>query len=105
MYRNPEDSAFQTFTNIQLIAAIVFILLILVAAFIAPIKFFILLNAIAGVFYLATTIYRLWLAARSNSEALTITVSEEEIAALNDNDLPIYTVMVKLAHVFINRLG
>jgi cellulose synthase/poly-beta-1,6-N-acetylglucosamine synthase-like glycosyltransferase len=98
LYRNPEDSAFQTFTNIQLIAAILFILLILVAAFIAPIKFFILLNAIAGVFYLATTIYRLWLAARSNSEALTIKVSEEEIAALDDNDLPIYTVMIPVFH-------
>jgi glycosyltransferase XagB len=98
LYRNPNESAFQTFTDLQLTEALVAIIILAVLAFIFPIQFFILLNAIFGIFYLATTIYRLWLATRSSSESLTIQVTKEEIEALDEADLPIYTVMIPIFH-------
>jgi glycosyltransferase XagB len=98
LYRNPEESAFQTFTNQQLMEALILILMMFVFAFLAPIQFFILVNAVFGAFYFFTTIYRFWLATRSNSESLTIQVKEDEIQAMEDRDLPIYTVLIPVFH-------
>lgn len=94
LYRNPEESAFQTFTNQQLITALLVLLLIIVCLVLAPTQFMIVFNGFFGVFYLSVTIYRLWLASRSSSESLTIQVSQEEIDHLQDVDLPVYTIMV-----------
>jgi len=94
LYRNPEESAFQTFTNQQLITALLVLLLIIVCLVLVPTQFMIVFNGFFGVFYLTVTIYRLWLASRSSSESLTIQVSQEEIDQLQDTDLPVYTIMV-----------
>ena len=98
LYRNPNESAFQTFTDSQLFVLLITLLVFIIVAFIIPNQLLIFVNAIFGVIYLATTIYRLWLATRSSSESLTIQVSKEEIEALDDSDLPVYTVMIPIFH-------
>ena len=98
LYRNPNESAFQTFTDSQLLVLLITLLVFIIFAFIIPNQLLIFVNAVFGVIYLATTIYRLWLATRSSSESLTIQVSKEEIDALEDSDLPIYTVMIPIFH-------
>ncbi len=98
LYRNPDESAFQTFTDSQLLVLLIVLLVFIILAFVIPIQLLIFLNAVFGVIYLASTIYRLWLATRSSSESLTIQVSKEDINALEDSDLPIYTVMIPIFH-------
>ncbi|NMC85678.1 MAG: glycosyltransferase [Anaerolineaceae bacterium] len=94
LYRNPDESAFQTFTNQQLLLTVALLAAVIVCALLVPRPFFIAFNAFFGVFYLAVTIYRLWLATRSSAESLTIQVTKEDIDALDDADLPVYTIMI-----------
>ncbi len=98
LYRNPDESAFQTITSRQLIEVLIFFTIILSCILLFPKQLLILINVIVGVFYLSTLIYRLWLASHSNAESLTIQVKDEEIAALKDVDLPVYTLMIPVFH-------
>jgi cellulose synthase/poly-beta-1,6-N-acetylglucosamine synthase-like glycosyltransferase len=94
LYRNPDESAFQTFTNQQLLMTIALLAAVIVCAILIPRPFFIAFNAFFGIFYLSVTVYRLWLATRSSAESLTIQVTQAEIDAIEDADLPIYTIMI-----------
>jgi cellulose synthase/poly-beta-1,6-N-acetylglucosamine synthase-like glycosyltransferase len=98
LYRNADESAFVTFTNLQLVTVYGFLLLVILFLGFFPLQFIIAINLLAGIYYLATSVYRVFLAVRSNSEDLTIPISEEEIRALKDSDLPVYTVMIPVFH-------
>ncbi|MBI3362370.1 MAG: glycosyltransferase [Chloroflexi bacterium] len=96
LYRDPDESAYETFTDGQIVAALVILLLIIVGFVINAQGTLITINAVIAAFYLAISIYRLWLAFRGASINLTINVPEEEIGAMDDADLPVYTILVPL---------
>lgn len=94
LYRNADESAFQTFTDLQLIVVFCLFIVAIIGLALFPRQLLITINLIAAMYYLSTSIYRIWLAIKSNSEDLTIPISDEEVRALKDADLPIYTVMI-----------
>jgi cellulose synthase/poly-beta-1,6-N-acetylglucosamine synthase-like glycosyltransferase len=94
--RKPEQSAFKVLTKPQMNA-----LRIMLVAAVASFWFF---PAITGVvlmgsfmlFYLVFSLYRCHLIYRGLSHDLEIPVSPEELAALDEAKLPIYTILVPL---------
>lgn len=52
--------------------------------------------ASATVFYVVITFYKLWLVYLSGHEHAELRVSDEEIAALDEDTLPVYSIMVPL---------
>ena len=92
--RTPENSAFRVLSRGQIIAFAVFGVISAVWLFLNPWSYLISLNVFLMIFYLVFTSYRFYLIYRSLARNLEISVSDEEIASLNDADLPVYTLLV-----------
>ena len=94
--RSPEESAHRVLSTAQ---KVVFSLvgLALVAAFaLWPVTTLIVVNAVSVLFYAAFSGYKLWLALHALRSDLELPVSDEEVAALDERDLPVYTILVPL---------
>jgi len=92
--RAPQDSAYWVLSRGQKIA---FVLVALFSALwlIADWRgYIILLNALSTTFYLGFSAYKFYLAYRAMTHELEVPVSDEEVAALDDRELPIYTILV-----------
>jgi hypothetical protein len=96
LYRNPQESAYETFTDAQIIGGVVLLVLVLLGLALAPRQMLIFANGAAAVFYMGISLYRLWLAYRGASDNLTIMVSDAEVAGLAEADLPVYSVLIAL---------
>ncbi len=95
-FRYPEESAFRVITPSQKITLAVIGVVILLALFWNPVVLLVTANAITTAFYLAFSFHRFYLVYRALSHDLEVPVSREEIDALEDRDLPIYTILVPL---------
>lgn len=92
--RAPEDSAYWVLSRGQ---KIVFALIALVSVLWLVTDwrgYIILLNAFATTFYLGFSAYKFYLAYRAITHELEVPVSDEEVAALDARDLPVYTILV-----------
>jgi glycosyltransferase XagB len=92
--RAPQDSAAKVWTTGQLVTIYTTIGTILLGLVVAPIPTLIALTGFCTVFYFLLSGYKLFLIYRSLAGMLEETVTPEEVAALDDRDLPIYTVLV-----------
>jgi cellulose synthase/poly-beta-1,6-N-acetylglucosamine synthase-like glycosyltransferase len=92
--RVPDDSAYRIITGRQQIALIVFLVLSAIWIWFDRLSYAIALNLFFTIMYLGVSVYRLFLISQSMDHDLVIPVTEEEIAALNDQDLPVYTVLM-----------
>lgn len=92
----PEHSARQVITRAQ--SAFLVALTVVLAAALAlwPLFTLIALNTLIAVAFLATFGLKLVLAWRGARRRIDIKVSDEEVAALGDEDLPVYTVLVPM---------
>ncbi|MBB6365089.1 cellulose synthase/poly-beta-1,6-N-acetylglucosamine synthase-like glycosyltransferase [Xanthomonas sacchari] len=92
----PEHSARQVITRAQ--SAFLVALTVVLAAALAlwPLVTLIALNTLIAVAFLATFGLKLVLAWRGARRRIDIKVSDEEVAALGDEDLPVYTVLVPM---------
>ncbi|MET0550075.1 MAG: glycosyltransferase family 2 protein [Xanthomonas sp.] len=92
----PEHSARQVITRAQ--SAFLVALTVVLAAALAlwPLVTLIALNSLIAVAFLATFGLKLVLAWRGARRRIDIKVSDEEVAALGDEDLPVYTVLVPM---------
>ncbi|WP_425510174.1 glycosyltransferase family 2 protein [Xanthomonas indica] len=92
----PEHSARQVITRAQ--SAFLVVLTVVLAAALAlwPLVTLIALNTLIAVAFLATFGLKLVLAWRGARRRIDIKVSDEEVAALGDEDLPVYTVLVPM---------
>ncbi|CAB4925914.1 unannotated protein [freshwater metagenome] len=93
---NPDDSGDVVFTKPQLTTFAVIALLILVFGIFFPITVLVVLVAILGIFHLSVSIYKLRLVLGSLGEHAGIDVTEEEVNALDNATLPVYTILVPL---------
>ncbi len=96
--RRPDESASKVLSVAQkrfFIGALIFCI---AAAIWNPVAFFIVLNALATLFYFSFSGHRFYLIYKALGSSLEVPVSQEEIDALDDRDLPIYTILIPLYH-------
>ncbi|MEK7443143.1 MAG: glycosyltransferase family 2 protein [Chloroflexota bacterium] len=96
LYRDPDESAYETFSDTQLILLLALIALIVICLALAPEITLIVINSIFTIIYISISFYRLWLAYRGANTNLTINVTAEDLAALEETDLPVYSILVPL---------
>ncbi|MDO8691218.1 MAG: glycosyltransferase [Dehalococcoidia bacterium] len=94
--RYPDESAYKVLSSSQKIFGISVLVISAVFATLNHILFFIALNILTTFYYLGSSVYKLYLIYRSLSHSLEIPTTEEELAALDDRELPVYTILVPL---------
>lgn len=95
LYRaNPVLSAKTVLSRRQKVIGIVFALLVVVAAALWPLATVVVIVGVASLIFLASTMFKFLIALRGSRYDLVARVSADEIAALEDAELPIYTVLV-----------
>lgn len=94
--RHPEDSANRVVTGAQKAFLIVLAIVIVVALVLWLKTTAIVLIGICSLFYLTTSFYKFWLTYDALGHTYEIDVTPEEVAALDERDLPVYTILVPL---------
>lgn len=92
--RSPEDSAFRVLSKGQKISLLLFALLSIAWLILDYRSYLIVINALFTVFYLAFSAYKVYLVSKSVQTDLEVPVTNREIAALKDNELPFYTLLI-----------
>lgn len=92
----PEHSAKQVITRRQVVFLWALVLLLSLVLVLWPVPSLITINTVIGVGFLATFCLKFVLAWRGAHRRIDIKVSDEEVAALGDEDLPVYTVLVPM---------
>nr|WP_267106455.1 glycosyltransferase family 2 protein [Xanthomonas sacchari] len=92
----PEHSARQVITRAQSVFLVALTVVLAAALALWPLVTLIALNTLIAVAFLATFGLKLVLAWRGARRRIDIKVSDEEVAALGDEDLPVYTVLVPM---------
>ena len=93
---SPEESAHFVLSRSQVIFAIVMAVLFLFGGIVSPVETIVALSIFAVFFYLAFGVYRFWLVYRSIEHDLHLPVTDEDVAALSERTLPVYTILVPL---------
>jgi len=93
-YRNPEECANVPFTTPQIIAMAVMAILLIASILIAPYPTLLALNIAAALIYLSISIFRFTIALSGGARQDLIAISADEIAALDDSQLPVYTILI-----------
>ncbi len=96
LHERPDECAYWTLTRTQkmLLAAVLF-----VAAVLAVFHGYLLLlvlNALAIIFYIIHSMYKFWLVWRSLEHKRELAYTPQELAALDEQQLPTYTILVPL---------
>jgi len=92
----PDECAERTLTLLQKVLLIGALVFLVEAAFFFPMTVLLWLNVAFTLFYVAVSVYRVLLIDLSLVHHAEIRVSQEEIAALTDEELPEYTILVPL---------
>jgi cellulose synthase/poly-beta-1,6-N-acetylglucosamine synthase-like glycosyltransferase len=96
MEGDPDNSADRVLSVGQRYFFVGAVVLIALLLFVFTQATLIVLVAAASAFYLASTLYKARLIYRSLGGGAYVDVSDEEIAALDERDLPVYTILVPL---------
>jgi len=89
-----ESSAIVTFTSAQLISLFVLLAVVAIGLFINFKNTSIFINVILSSFFLIAIIFKLFLALVGSRFELHQAITKEELATIDDNDLPIYTILL-----------
>ena len=96
MQRNPEDSAYRVLSRGQKIFFISFSVFLVVMGVLFTVPTLTVIMALSTAFYLSFSGYKFYLIYRALQHSLEVPVTDEEVAALDDRELPIYTLLVPL---------
>ncbi len=94
MKKDPTSSGHITFTDPQLIALFSFIALSVIALFVYTIPTIIVLNFLASFAFLGSILFKLYLALKGSQSELHDDVSIEELGAVKNEDVPVYTILL-----------
>jgi cellulose synthase/poly-beta-1,6-N-acetylglucosamine synthase-like glycosyltransferase len=94
--RTPEESASVVLSAGQRIALMIAGLLLIALVWRVPVAAGIGLTGLCSLFYIVFSVYRCYLIARALSHDLEVPVSADELAALDEASLPVYTILVPL---------
>jgi len=92
--REPENSAAMVLTKQQSIWMIIVLVIGIALAVLNFKNFLIVLNSIVTIIYMLMVVYKFFLVSAAIGTDLEVPVSEEEIQALRDDELPIYTILI-----------
>ena len=94
--RDPEHSAKTVITAAQRNSLISILLVVLVCLFFRPVATMIGINAILSFWMLFSFVFRTFLCWMSCSERIGMSIAREEVEALRDSDLPVYSILVPM---------
>ncbi len=92
--RSPEDSAYHVLSKPQIIFFILLAIGLIVWGIFSWRSMAITLNLLFTVFYLSFSFYKVLLIANSINHNLEVPVTKEDVAALKDENLPVYTILI-----------
>ncbi len=93
-YRDPDESAYTVFTRSQYVASIATVLALITALFFWPIFTLILLNLVINIAFLGSIIFKFLVALAGAKYETAEPVTQEEVEALDEESLPLYTILV-----------
>ncbi|HEU5038426.1 MAG TPA: glycosyltransferase [Nocardioides sp.] len=96
METRPEESAHVVISGGQKAALVLAAIVVVVCGVIWPLPTVITLVALCSLLYLVVSVYKFRLTMRALGTHLETDVTDEEIAALDERHLPIYTILVPL---------
>lgn len=94
--RSPDESASRVLTGRQKVFCVSLILIVGLCFLLAPLLAATALASLATVFHTISSLYRLLLIQRSLSRTREIRLSDEQLAALDERSLPVYTILIPL---------
>jgi len=94
MKKDPTSSGHITFTNPQLISIFSVIAFAIIALFVYTIPTIIVLNFLASFAFLGSILFKLYLALKGSQAELHDDVSIEELGAVKNEDVPVYTILL-----------
>lgn len=94
LQRSPDESAHRVLTTWQKLAGVLCLLALGVGLWWATVPTLILLSAVINVCFLASVLFRFAVAMAGAEFEHMQAVSKEEVAALRDDELPMYTILV-----------
>jgi glycosyltransferase XagB len=94
--RTPIDSAYAILTKGQTTAIIIFIITSLLWLVLDYTSYVVLLNALSTFFYLGFSAYKFYLVSKAVGNDLVVPISDEEVAAVTDKELPTYSILVPI---------
>ena len=94
--RFPEECANRVLTNVQKAVVAVVLAAIVIALVFSPTVTLVVLTAATSLFYVASSLYRFKLTYSSLGHRNELEITEEDLAALDPRDLPVYTILVPL---------
>lgn len=92
----PDECAYITLTPAQKIALAVLVILTTVIAILQGYDLLIAVNGLVMVFYVVHSVWKFWLVWRSLEHKVELSYSAEQLAALEEETLPTYTIQVPL---------
>ncbi len=96
--RTPEESASRVLSRAQRWVLVLASLVGLLLLWRAPVATGIAATAVCTIFYLAFSLHRCYLIYKALAHDLEISIPDEEVAAVDEAALPIYTILVPLYH-------
>lgn len=93
-YRNPEECAYKVFSKRQVVLVGMVFLLFLIGLYADAKSVLLAAMAIAQVFYLLAIGFKFLLSIVGARHEIEKPITDNEVAALRDEDLPVYTVLV-----------
>jgi cellulose synthase/poly-beta-1,6-N-acetylglucosamine synthase-like glycosyltransferase len=93
-YRNPSESARTVLTGWQRVALAIAVLAVVTGLVLATIPTLVILVAIVNLGFLANVLFRFVVSMEGAQFEQLQSISDEEVAALRDDELPTYTVLV-----------
>ena len=93
-YRSPQESAYRSFTGLQIFSLLLIAGLAALGLITNTYLTLLILNAAIAVIYFLVSIFRFWVAVRGTSSNTEVAVTPEEVAQINEADLPVYTILV-----------
>ncbi len=92
--RDPQSSAFITFSSKQLVFIFSIIALTITSLFLSFINTTILINILMSTFFLIAIVFKVFLALTGSKLELFQAVSKKELATVKDADLPVFTIQL-----------
>ena len=92
----PDQSASIIFTKSQMAVLFLILAVIVVGMITATLETVLIINIVIQVLYFLVALFKFLMIFKGIREGAQIRISEEEIAAINERDLPIYTILVPM---------
>ncbi|MGB0385753.1 MAG: glycosyltransferase [Ardenticatenaceae bacterium] len=91
---NPQQSQYTVMTTWQFLALVLFLVVLLVSLYLAPWQTIIMANLLANVGFMIGVLFKFIVSLAGARKEQVEYVTDEEVEALQDDELPIYTILV-----------